>query len=162
MSGRFSPTACSVEVWKLDVQDRYGKLKIAFGMTSTPVLDAGRLYLQLIHGEGNPKTREAMLVCLDAATGKEIWKHDRASDGKDECEHSYASPILYRDSKQTFLVSHGADYVTAHSLEDGSELQPDAAVRRFAGCCRRDDRRPLGQEWPRLCVEGRWQGGRNR
>jgi outer membrane protein assembly factor BamB len=110
------------EVWKFDVQDRYGKLKIAFGMTSTPVLDNGRLYLQLIHGEGNPKTREAVVVCLDAATGKEIWKHDRASDGRDECEHSYASPVLYRDSKQSYLLTHGADYVTAHSLEDGREL----------------------------------------
>lgn len=110
------------EVWKIDVQDRYGKLKIAFGMTSTPVLDNGRLYLQLIHGEGNPKTREAVIVCLDGATGKEIWKHDRASDGRDECEHSYASPVLYRDSKQSYLVTHGADYVTAHSLEDGHEL----------------------------------------
>lgn len=110
------------EVWKIDVQDRYGKLKIAFGMTSTPVLDNGRLYLQLIHGEGNPKTREAMIVCLDGVSGKEIWKHDRASDGRDECEHSYASPVLYRDSKQSYLVAHGADYVTAHSLEDGHEL----------------------------------------
>jgi outer membrane protein assembly factor BamB len=115
-------TADGKEVWKMDVQDRYGKLNIAFGMTSTPVLDNGRLYLQLIHGEGNPKTREAVIVCLDGQTGKEIWKHDRASDGKDECEHSYASPVLYRDGKQAYLIAHGADYVTAHSLEDGREL----------------------------------------
>lgn len=110
------------QVWKIDVQDRYGKLKIAFGMTSTPVLDNGRLYLQLIHGEGDPKTREAVIVCLDGLTGKEIWKHDRESDGKAECEHSYASPVLYRDSKMSYLLTHGADYVTAHSLEDGHEL----------------------------------------
>ncbi len=110
------------EVWKFDVQDRYGKLRIAFGMTSTPVLDDGKLYLQLIHGEGNPKTREAVIVCLEGLTGKELWKHERASDGKDECEHSYASPVLYRDAKQSYLVTHGADYVTAHSLDDGHEL----------------------------------------
>jgi outer membrane protein assembly factor BamB len=110
------------EVWKMDVQDRYGKLKIAFGMTSTPVLDNGKLYLQLIHGEGDPNTREAVIVCLDAATSKEIWKHDRASDGRAECEHSYASPVLYRDAKQSYLLAHGADYVTAHSLEDGHEI----------------------------------------
>ncbi len=110
------------EVWKLNVQDRYGKLSIAFGMTSTPVLDNGRLYVQLIHGEGNPKTREAMVVCLEAETGKEIWKHERASDGKDECEHSYASPILYRDDEREFLLSHGADYLVAHDLQDGREL----------------------------------------
>lgn len=110
------------EVWKFNVQDRYGKLSIAFGMTSTPVLDNGRLYLQLIHGEGNPQTREAMVVCLEADSGKEVWKQDRPSDGRDECEHSYASPILYRDSQRAFFISHGCDYTVAHDLKDGHEL----------------------------------------
>jgi outer membrane protein assembly factor BamB len=110
------------EVWKLNVQDRYGKLNIAFGMTSTPVFDRGRLYLQLIHGEGNPRTREARVVCLDAATGREIWARERPSDAIDECEHSYASPVLYRDDKREFLLTHGADYVIAHRLDDGEEI----------------------------------------
>ncbi len=38
------------EVWKFDVGERFGKLDIQFGMTSTPVLDGDHLYLQLIHG----------------------------------------------------------------------------------------------------------------
>ncbi|MFM7977082.1 MAG: PQQ-binding-like beta-propeller repeat protein, partial [Pirellula sp.] len=37
-------------VWKLDVNDKFGKLDIQFGMTSTPVLDGDALYLQLLHG----------------------------------------------------------------------------------------------------------------
>ena len=110
------------KVWAFNVQERYGKLKIAFGMTSTPVLDRGRLYLQLIHGEGRPQTREAVVVALEAATGKEIWKHDRKSDARAECEHSYASPMLYRDKEREFLVTHGADYVVAHRLTDGGEI----------------------------------------
>jgi outer membrane protein assembly factor BamB len=110
------------EVWKTNLQDRYGKFKIQFGMTSTPVLDSGRLYLQLIHGEGNAKTREAMVLALDAATGKEIWKQPRPSDAVAECEHSYASPIVYRDENREFLLTHGADFVIAHDLKDGREL----------------------------------------
>jgi outer membrane protein assembly factor BamB len=110
------------EVWKLDVQDRYGKLSIAFGLTSTPVLDGDRLYLQLIHGEGNPETREAVVVALDKLTGAEIWKADRPSDGRAECEHSYASPVLYRDADREYLLTHGADYIVAHDLKDGSEI----------------------------------------
>ncbi|MCH8922712.1 MAG: PQQ-like beta-propeller repeat protein [Planctomycetes bacterium] len=110
------------QVWKKNMQDEYGKFKIAFGMTSTPVLDGERIYLQLIHGEGNPATREAIVVALDKLTGKEVWKHDRASDARGECEHSYASPTLYRDSKNEFLITHGADYTIAHRLDDGSEL----------------------------------------
>jgi outer membrane protein assembly factor BamB len=110
------------EIWKLNLQDRYGKFNIAFGMTSTPVLGGGRLYLQLIHGEGNPETREACVVCIDAVTGDGIWRVGRPSDGRAECEHSYASPTLYRDDKQAFLLTHGADYVVAHDLKDGHEL----------------------------------------
>lgn len=110
------------EVWKLDVQTRYGKLNIAFGLTASPVLDGDRLYLQLIHGEGNPTTREAVVVALDKQTGREIWKQDRPSDARAECEHSYASPVLYRDGTRSFLLSHGADYVVAHALDDGHEL----------------------------------------
>ena len=110
------------EVWQFNAQDRYGKFNIAFGMTSTPILDGDYLYMQLIHGEGNPKTREAIVLCLNKSTGKEVWKHHRKSDARGECEHSYASPILYRDSEREFLVTHGADYVIGHSLKTGEEL----------------------------------------
>lgn len=117
------------EVWKFDIQDRYGPLKIMFGMTSTPVLDGERLYLQLIHGDRNPVTREALVVCLDKATGKELWQQPRPSPASDENEHSYASPIIYRDSKQAYLLTHGADYIIAHSLDDGRELWRSAGLQ---------------------------------
>lgn len=110
------------EVWKLELPKRYGKFDIAYGMTSTPVLDNGRLYLQLIHGEGDPTTREAVVVCLKGETGDQIWKVDRPSDGRKECEHSYASPVIYRDDKQAYLLTHGADYIVAHDLADGHEI----------------------------------------
>jgi len=110
------------EVYRFNLQDRYGPFNIAFGMTSTPVLDNGRLYFQFIHGEGNPDTREAMVVCLDAATADEIWQQPRITGAAKENEHSYASPMLYRDSEREFLITHGGDYVMAHSLKDGSEI----------------------------------------
>lgn len=110
------------EVWKFNLQDRYGKFNIQFGMTSSPVLHGDQLYLQLIHGDGNAKTREAVVVCLDKATGKESWKRDRPSDAIAENEHSYASPIIYEDDNLKFLLSHGADFIVAHDLKDGHEL----------------------------------------
>lgn len=110
------------EVWRFEVPERYGKFNIAFGLSSTPVLDKGRLYLQLIHGDGNPKTREAKVVCLNAADGSEIWAVERESDGSDENEHSYASPTIYRDGTREYLLTHGCDYVVAHDLKDGKEI----------------------------------------
>jgi outer membrane protein assembly factor BamB len=110
------------EVYRFNLQERYGPFNIAFGMTSTPVLDNGRLYFQFIHGEGKPETREAMVACLDADSAKEIWKQLRITGAAQENEHSYASPMLYRDAEREFLITHGGDYVIAHSLTDGSEL----------------------------------------
>jgi outer membrane protein assembly factor BamB len=110
------------EVWKLNVQARYGQFSIQFGMASTPVLDRGRLYLQLIHGEMRSNEQVARVACLDAATGSEIWQVGRPSDGTFECRHSYASPTLYRDDQREYLLTHGADYIVAHDLKDGHEL----------------------------------------
>ena len=110
------------QVWALDLNSRYGPIDIKFGFASTPVLDNERLYLQWIHGDGDAETREARVFCLDAATGDELWQQMRASDAHEECEHSYASPTLYRDAKAAFLITHGADYAIAHALDDGREL----------------------------------------
>jgi outer membrane protein assembly factor BamB len=101
------------EVWRAQLQERYGRFKIGFGMTTTPLLHAGVIYLQLIHSGG------AWVVALEAATGKEIWKAERKSDGIDECEHSYASVQLWPGG---VLVSHGNDYTIGHDLKDGAEL----------------------------------------
>jgi outer membrane protein assembly factor BamB len=104
------------EVWKIDLQERYGKFDIQFGMHSTPLLHGDRLYLQLIHSGG------AWVIALDKTTGKEVWKVERKSDGRAECEHSYASPCLWQSGKEAYLITHGNDYAIAHRLEDGSEI----------------------------------------
>lgn len=104
------------EVWHINAQQRYGKFQIQFGMHTTPLLYHGRLYLPLIHSGG------AWIIAIDAATGKDVWKVTRPSDGHGECEHSYASPCLWHNGNDAYLVVHGNDYTTAHSLEDGREI----------------------------------------
>jgi len=103
-------------VWKFNLQDRYGKFGIMFGMASTPVLDGDRLYLQLLHSGGS------WVLALDKLTGNEVWKVRRPTDARAECEQSYASPIVYRDSQRALLLTHGADYIIAHRLTDGGEV----------------------------------------
>jgi len=115
------------EVWSFNVQERYGRFDIQFGMTSTPVLHQGNLYLQLIHGTMRSDYTVGKVIKLEAATGKEIWAVDRPSTATFECKHSYASPFIYDDGKRSFIVTHGADFTGGYSLEDGSELW------RFAG-----------------------------
>jgi len=112
------------EVWTLNVGDRFGRLDIQFGMTSTPVLDGGALYLQLIHGAMvlGDQTRTGKVIKLDARTGATIWAVDRITDAQFECKHSYASPCLYRHDGREFLIVHGADCTTGHALAEGREL----------------------------------------
>jgi len=109
-------------VWKLDLQERFGRFRIAFGMSSTPVLYGDHLYLQLIHGDGKANTQEAAVIALRKTTGKTAWKVGRVTGATDENEHSYSSPLLYNFGGLAYLVTHGADYTVAYKLNNGSEL----------------------------------------
>jgi outer membrane protein assembly factor BamB len=106
-------------VWKFNAQERYGKFDIYHGIHITPVLDDNRLYLSLLHSGGGGTW---LVLALDKTTGKEVWKHRRETDATDECEQAYASPVLWRDGKNEYLVVLGCDYATAHSLKDGAEI----------------------------------------
>lgn len=118
MSGSGEFAAFSLEGkenWRFNLQDRYGKFKIQFGTSTTPVLDGDRIYLQLLDDQGQ------RVIALDSATGKEVWKAKRPSDGTDENLHSYASAFVWSKGSDKLLITHGNDYTVAHNLVDGSE-----------------------------------------
>jgi outer membrane protein assembly factor BamB len=104
------------EVWKLNLQDRYGRFRIMHGMHNTPLLDGDRLYLSLQHEGGH------WVLALDKATGREVWKVERPTDARGESRQSYASPCLWRGGKEPCVVVLGCDYATAHRLADGAEV----------------------------------------
>jgi len=104
------------EVWKFNVQQRYGEFSIQHGVHTTPLLYEDKLYLSLLHSNGH------WIVALDKATGKEVWKIERQSDAEGESREAYASPCLWQTAKETTLVILGCDYTTGHSLKDGSEI----------------------------------------
>jgi outer membrane protein assembly factor BamB len=109
------------EKWKLNLQDRYGKLNIAFGLSSTPVVHEDAIFFQMIHGDGKAQTEEAVVVALEKTSGKEIWHKKRLTGATNENEHSYASPILYNFGGVAYLITHGADFTVAYELADGAE-----------------------------------------
>lgn len=115
------------EVWRSDLQERYKPFKLYFVMSSSPLVDGDRLYLQLLH------TDQQLVLALDKATGREIWRHERTTDARAECLHSYASPVLYRFADLELLLIHGADYLTAHRVADGDELWRLGGFHRAGG-----------------------------
>ncbi len=104
------------KVWKVDTVKGYGAFKIQFGAHWTPVLHKGKLYVTLMH------QKLQQIVCFDAATGQELWKADRTSDGKGESPDVYCSPFVWEKGEKALLIVHGDDYCTGHELADGKEV----------------------------------------
>jgi len=77
----------------------------------------------LMHGSMRDKqTSRGTLVSLDGETGKENWKSARNSDAVSENKHVYASPCIAESKDGPLLIIHGADYTSAHKLDDGYEV----------------------------------------
>lgn len=104
------------EIWKVNVQDKYGKFKIQHGLHTTPLLHEDKLYLSLIHNNGH------WVVALDKASGKEVWAVKRPSQAVGESREAYSSPVLWNDGKEPCVVILGADLSTGHRLSDGKEI----------------------------------------
>lgn len=103
-------------VWETDLQKHYGKFGIQFGIHWTPVLYKDRLFLQVMHRNAQ------LLLALEAATGKELWKVNRPGYGKGESPDTYASAFMWEGKGGPLLIAHGNDYCTAHKLESGEEV----------------------------------------
>lgn len=103
-------------IFRADLAERYGEFDMYHGMSTTPLLHEGRLYLSLLHSGAQ------QVVALDAATGVPVWRHERATDARAECLHAYTSPVLVGTGDAARLLVHGADYLTAHRLGDGAEV----------------------------------------
>jgi outer membrane protein assembly factor BamB len=103
------------EVWQKDLQE-YGKFSIQFGCHWTPVLYKGKLYLQVMH------RGIQIVLALDAANGKELWKQNRPGYGKGESPDTYASAFIWEGEGGPLLVAHGNDYCTGHKLDTGEEV----------------------------------------
>jgi outer membrane protein assembly factor BamB len=95
------------EVWRADV----GVHPTGSGAAAAPALHAGKLFVPLL---GDQKS---LLLCLDAATGKELWRADQGRGGA-----SWASPLVWTNSVRTEVVVCGHAAVTSHDPADGKEL----------------------------------------
>ena len=108
------------EIWKLDVEEEYGKFGINWGYASSPLLWEDRLIIPVLHGM---KTDEpSYMLAIDKATGKELWRTIRPTDAIRESPDSYATPQLLTYEGRSFAVMNGGDVVTAHDLLTGEEV----------------------------------------
>lgn len=112
--------AAGKPVWKRDLVEDYGQVGLNHGYASTPLLDGGRLYVQVVHGyrSENPSYTAA----FDKATGKTVWKELRPAPGIVESKDNYGTPQMAVVNGKKELIVFGGDIATGQDPATGKEL----------------------------------------
>jgi outer membrane protein assembly factor BamB len=74
---------------------------------------------------------ESFLLCLDPATGANIWRHVRPTDAIQESQEAYSTPMPCECGGRAQIVVAGGDYVTGEDAETGEELWRGGGMRNF-------------------------------
>ncbi len=117
------------EKWQRDIEQDNGPFAFQWTFSSTPLLHAGKLYLQVLqrdvpvgpYGLSDQKN-ESYLLAMDPATGKTLWRHERPSDAYMESREAFSSPIPFQHQGRPEILVVGGDCLTGHDPESGAEL----------------------------------------
>ena len=108
------------QIWRRDLQQDYGEFGLNWGYASSPLLDDGTLYIQVLHGM---KTDEpSYVLAVEGSTGKTLWKVERPTDAPRESPDAYSTPVLSEVDGKPQLIVTGGDYLTGHDLATGKEI----------------------------------------
>lgn len=120
------------ELWKRNLGAESGKFAIMWLYGSSPTIYEGKLYVQVLqttpvpegytHARDGKETRDSFLLCIDPATGKDIWKQVRNSEARQESKESYATPIPFEGPNGKEILVLGGDCITGHDAKTGAEL----------------------------------------
>jgi outer membrane protein assembly factor BamB len=120
------------ELWHRYLAKEYGRFANMWLYGASPLLYDGRLYVQVLQRnpvppdyttafDGKPD-RESFLLCIDPASGKNIWRHIRPTDALKESQESYASPIPCAGKSGPEILIVGGNCTTANDANSGEEL----------------------------------------
>jgi outer membrane protein assembly factor BamB len=129
-SGKLAAFDCDgKEKWKRDIEQDNGPFAFQWTFSSTPLLHAGKLYLQVLQRDvpvgpyGLPDQKnESYVLAMDPATGKTLWQHVRPSDAYMESREAFSSPIPFQHQGRPEILVVGGDCLTGHDPESGAEL----------------------------------------
>jgi outer membrane protein assembly factor BamB len=116
------------KLWARNIQRDYGAFAFLWTFSSSPLLYNGRLYLQVlqrdvpVNGRGRSDgPNESYLLALNPATGKELWRHVRPSDAREESREAFSTPIPYTHAGRTEILVVGGDCISGHDPNTGRE-----------------------------------------
>lgn len=113
-------------MWQRNLQKDFGKFSNQWIYASSPLLLNGRLHIQVLQTNPDAKAPTAQttsyVLGVNAATGKDLWKHPRPTTARGESQDAYTSPIpVLVDGRQQILI-FGGDCLTSHDADSGTEL----------------------------------------
>ncbi len=85
-----------------------------FGTASSPVVHAGRVFVQ------QDSEDASFVTALDARTGEPVWRTPRTYDGF--LKSSWSTPLVWTHPARTELVTTGHGMIRSYSVETGAEL----------------------------------------
>ena len=93
------------ELWNRD----FGKANVgaSLGEGASPVIHDDKLILL------RDTSKEPMIWCIDANTGKTIWEKERAE------VNTWATPLIHHRNMVTQVITTGSNFVRSYNLEDG-------------------------------------------
>lgn len=104
------------ELWRVNLQDKYGKDTLWWDLGSSPTLSSAGVVVAVIQ-EG-----ESYLVTLDLDTGKVVWKQDRNYQRPRESDQAYTTPAVVNIDGTETIVTWGADHLTGNDAKTGKLL----------------------------------------
>jgi outer membrane protein assembly factor BamB len=119
------------QLWKRDLAEEYGAFSYMWIYGASPILLEGRLYVPVLqrspvpgnytHAQAGGPDRESFLLCLDPATGTNVWRHLRVTVAEGESMESYTTPVPRTTEAGTEILLFGAHHLTAHDPVTGRE-----------------------------------------
>lgn len=118
------------KLWSRNIEQEYGNLALQFGYSSSPLLSEGRLYVVVFRRNKPYRGQDAgvagpldsFILAVDPTTGETLWKQLRRTDAFDEGMETYMTPIPFIREGKVELLATGADFITAHDPQTGTEL----------------------------------------
>ncbi len=117
------------KLWGKNLQKEYGPFAYQWTYGASPTIYDKQLFTLVlhrnepVHGRGRAEgANDSYILSLDPRTGKELWRHVRPADAKQESLEAYTTAIPFMQGGRTELLVAGGDCITGHSLKDGAEL----------------------------------------
>jgi outer membrane protein assembly factor BamB len=115
-------------LWARNLVKDHGAFVHLWGYGASPLLHQGKLYVPILRRDqpyDGPRVDpplDSLLLIIDPKTGKDLVRHVRPTEAKDESKDAYGTPVLREEGGRTEILLLGGDCVTGHDPGTGKEL----------------------------------------